>query len=69
MRISIRLGSREERGDLSRTPGKHILRSMDNDKHALDPSAALEASGDYRMLRKLPRRREFAPDVHTGRRQ
>jgi len=35
---------------------------MDNDKHALDPAAALEASGDYRVLRKLPRRRDFAPE-------
>ena len=35
---------------------------MDNDKHALDPAAALEASGDYRVLRKLPRRREFVPE-------
>ena len=35
---------------------------MDNDKHALDAAAALEASGDYRVLRKLTRRREFAPE-------
>ena len=35
---------------------------MDNDKHALDAAAALEASGDYRVLRKLTRRREFVPE-------
>jgi DNA polymerase-3 subunit epsilon len=35
---------------------------MDNDKHPSDTAAALEASGDYRVLRKLPRRRDFAPE-------
>ena len=36
---------------------------MGNDQRAPDPAAALEASGDYRVLRKLPRRgREFAPE-------
>jgi DNA polymerase-3 subunit epsilon len=42
--------------------GKRILRPVDNDKQALDPAAALEASGDYRVLRKLPRRRAFSAE-------
>jgi len=35
---------------------------MNIDKQVLDPTAALEASGDYRVLRKLPRRGEFAAE-------
>jgi DNA polymerase III subunit epsilon len=35
---------------------------MDNDKHAPDAAAALEASGDYRVLRKLARRKEFSAE-------
>lgn len=34
----------------------------DNNATTTDPTAALEASGDYRVLRKLPRRREFAAE-------
>ena len=34
----------------------------DKDKKGLDPAVALEASGDYRVLRKLPRRREFSAE-------
>jgi DNA polymerase-3 subunit epsilon len=34
---------------------------MENDTNGGDVATALEASGDYRVLRKLPRRREFAP--------
>ena len=32
--------------------GPTILRQTDNDKHALDPAAAVEARRDYRALRK-----------------
>ena len=44
-------------------------RRMDTDKPTLQRAIALEASGDYRVLRKLPRRWEFSAeegDVKLG---
>jgi DNA polymerase-3 subunit epsilon len=47
----------------------YIQAGMDNDKSGLERAIALEASGEYRVLRKLPRRREFSAeeaDVKLG---
>ena len=37
----------------------------ETDKTRADPAVALEASGDYRVLRKLPRKTEFSADDGT----